>query len=143
MSIYAGPTWEIGGRRGPGKVRTRDNAREYEKKGARLGSNRYPTDRTGSLAAIRISIIPCHCVPGHEDDDEEHQYGDRCLLTVARATSGYRSPMIVDDPGGELILDVPAARALAAALTDWADRATVTPRKTRPDSRHNHMKETE
>lgn len=142
MSIYAGPTWEIGGRRGPGKIRTRDNVREHEKKGTRPGSNQYPTDHTGSLAAISISIIPPHCVPGHEDSDEAHQYGDRCLLAVARSTPGYPSPMIIDDPGGELILDVPAARALATALTEWANRATNTPRDTTPDSMHNHTKET-
>jgi hypothetical protein len=128
MSIYAGPDWSIGGRGNPGTVRTRDTVSDWTH--GRRGSNTYPTDRSGVTAEIGISIIPDHCVPGHDDAWGE-AWGDRCRFSIDRWHPDFKRPMQVADPGGCLILDVPAARALAAALTEWADGATVHPKEDR------------
>lgn len=127
MSIYAGPGWEVGGRGNPGTVRTRDTVTDWN--AGRRGNNGYPTDKTGVNAVLSLSIIPEYCVPGHENGMGE-AWGDRCRLSVDRWHPKYRRPMAIDDPARDLILDVPAARALAAALTEWADGATVAPKGT-------------
>ncbi|WP_087485539.1 hypothetical protein [Brachybacterium massiliense] len=126
MSIYAGPFWEVGGRGNPGSVRTRDSVKDYA--AGRRGANRYPTDHTGSVAVIGLSVIPDHCVPGNDEGDE---WGDRCRLTIDRWDPKWKQPMAVPDAGGSLILDIPAARALAAALAEWADGATASPKEPR------------
>lgn len=128
MSIYSGPIWEIGGRGNPGNVRTRDSINDYA--AGRRGANRYPTDRSGSAATIDLSIIPDHCVPGN-DEGWGSECGDRLRLGINRWHPDYRRPMAVPDAGGTLILDVAAARALAAALAEWADSATVHPKEIR------------
>lgn len=124
MSIYAGPVWEVGGTGNPGIVRTRDNWTAWRAR--RRGSNRYPTDRTGTTAVIGLSVIPAHCVPGSAGGDDVG-WGDRALLTIDRRDPDYRCPIPADDPAGTLIIDVSAARALAAALTEWADGVTARP----------------
>ncbi|WP_347042037.1 hypothetical protein [Brachybacterium nesterenkovii] len=124
MSIYAGPVWEVGGNHHPGVVRTRDNWTAWRAK--RTGSNRYPTSRTGVSAVIGLSIIPAHCVPGSTGWEEEG-WGDRARLTIDRWDPDYRRPMVANDPAGTLTIDVTAARALAAALTEWADGVTTHP----------------
>lgn len=119
MSIWASHEdigWDEPGFRGdalPGDVRT------Y------VHSGHYPTT-DDKPASVGTSSIPSYCIPGHADELDDGS-GPWLRLSVSIWHDEFRRPMIAD--GATVVLDVEAARSLAADLLEWADQEHVTPRE--------------
>lgn len=97
-------------------------------------SNHYP-ESTDPPASIGVASIPPWCGPGHDNDTtDERPPGPWLRLDVdsPRALSWWGAdPAHRPTPApvhASVVLDETAARALAAALIEWADRP-----KTRPN----------
>jgi len=91
-------------------------------------SNHYPTDDVEKPAAVSLAGIPPWCVPGHRADEHLEHPGPwlrMSLLTQSRRRDG--GPVIPD--GATVVINPAAARALAAALTAWADGGHTMPKE--------------
>ena len=90
-------------------------------------SNHYPTDDVEKPAFVGTASIPPWCVPGHFDDpaSEDMATGPWLRLHVATWNEDYGMPMIAN--GATVILDVEAARSLAAELLSWAEERHIEP----------------
>lgn len=95
-------------------------------------SNHYPTPDVEKPAFIGTASIPPWCVPGHQDEaaDEDMATGPWLRVHVVTWNDEYDRPMIAD--GATVILDVDAARSLAAELLSWADGEHIEPKEPTP-----------
>jgi len=101
-------------------------------------SNHYPTDDVEKPAAVSLAEIPPWCVPGHGEasegrgaDDPEYSENPGPWLRMSLLTQSRRRddghPVIPD--GATVVINPDAARALAAALTAWADGGHTMPKE--------------
>jgi hypothetical protein len=95
-------------------------------------SNHYPTDDVELPAAVGLAQLAPHCVPGHLDDayDEDGPNGRPgpwlCMHMITQSRRrAAGAPRSID--GSTVLLNPDAARALAAALTAWADGGHTMP----------------
>lgn len=85
-------------------------------------SNHYPSD-VEKPAVIGLASIAPWCVPGHYDDDEHGGPGPWLRLHVATQTE----ERLAIHTGASVVINPDAARALAKALSEWADLDHTTP----------------
>ncbi len=90
-----------------------------------VGSPRHP-DGTQQPGTIDLSVIPDHCVPGHDNAQCEATGEWVRLSLVTTYDDNGVGPWIAK--GGTALLNVQAARDLAARLIAWADSPHVAPK---------------
>lgn len=93
-------------------------------------SGLYPSAATHQSARVWLGIIPGHCVPGHEDDEDAGPGPWLMLALSADHTTRYEGPMIADH--ATVVLDPVAARALGYALVEWTEGGHTRPREVAP-----------
>lgn len=97
------------------------------------GSHLYPDLARDGEAHLLLCEIPPWCVPGHQDDMDDHEgrTGEYLRLTLSTlhhaAADKWGRPMSPD--GATVTLTREAARRIAAELTAWADAPEVTRRR--------------
>lgn len=88
-------------------------------------SNHYPDD-TDAPGSIDLAWIPSWCVPGHDEEDYS-ACGEWARLSIDCDGAMTWWVKEGDEPTpkpvhASVVLDVEAARSLAADLLEWADR---------------------